>query len=76
MRSAIYQATVSSPLSPTEPLLAVCPYMLVDQNDADVLALFGKSFKGGFDGLVVGLIVDDQKVLLPIAAGRNMLRDH
>ena len=47
--------------------------MLVDQNNADILALFGKPFKGGFDGLRIGLVVHDEEVLLAITTGRNML---
>lgn len=33
--------------------------MLVDQNNANILALLGKSFESGLDGLRIGLAVDD-----------------
>lgn len=49
------------------------PYMLVNQNNADILALFGKPFKGGFDGLRFGLVVHDKEVLLAVTTGRHML---
>lgn len=48
-------------------------YMLVDQDNANVLALGGKALEGSFDGRRVGFVVNDQKVLLGIRAGRHML---
>lgn len=47
--------------------------MLVDQYNAHVLALLGESFKGRLDGLRVRLVVDDEKVLLAVAAGSDVL---
>jgi hypothetical protein len=38
--------------------------MLVYQYDADVLPLGGKALEGGFDGRIVGLVVDNEEVLL------------
>ncbi len=58
MRLAIYQANVSDYALEKE-CIAMDSYMLVDQNNADILALFGKPFKGGFDGLRIGLVVHD-----------------
>lgn len=48
--------------------------MLVDQDDADVLALLGEGIKGGLDGRRLGLAVDDQEVLLRVGRVGDMLR--
>jgi hypothetical protein len=47
--------------------------VLVDENNSDVLSLFGELRKGGFDRRSLRLVVDDQEVLLRIGAGRDML---
>lgn len=47
--------------------------MLVDQDNANVLAVRRKLVKGRLDGRVVRLVVDDEKVLLSIGAGGYVL---
>lgn len=49
-------------------------YMLVDKDNANVLALRRKAFKGRLDGRIVRLVVNDKKVLLRIWAGCYMLQ--
>lgn len=50
--------------------LESAPYMLVDKDDADVLALRREPVEGGFDGTRVRLLVYYQKVLLRIGRRR------
>lgn len=47
--------------------------MLVDQHDADVLALGGEALEGGLDGRRVGLPVDHEEVLLRVRRVRDVL---
>lgn len=47
--------------------------MLVDQDDADVLAVLGEGIKGGLDGRRLGLAVDDEEVLLRVGRVGDML---
>lgn len=49
-------------------------YVLVNENDADVLPVRRKPVKGRFDGRVVCLAVHHQKVLLRIGSRRHMLQ--
>jgi hypothetical protein len=42
------------------------PYMLVDQENTNILPLSGEPVESFFDGRVFGLAVDDQEVLLRI----------
>lgn len=48
-------------------------HMLVDQNDADVLALRREPLERGLDGLGLGLAVDDEEVLLRVGRVRDVL---
>lgn len=48
--------------------------MLVDQDDADVLALLGEGIKGGLDGRRLRLAVDDEEVFLRVGRVGDMLR--
>lgn len=47
--------------------------MLVDQDDADVLALRGEALEGGLDGRRLRLVIDDQEVLLRVGRVRDVL---
>jgi hypothetical protein len=47
--------------------------MLVDEQDGNVLALRGEAVKGGLDGSVVCLCVDDEEVLLRVGWRRYVL---
>ena len=47
--------------------------MLVDQEDADVLALLGEGIKGGLDGRRLCLAVNDEEVLLRVGRVGDML---
>jgi hypothetical protein len=47
--------------------------MLVDEQDGNVLALRGEAVKGGLDGSVVRLCVDDEEVLLRVGRRRYVL---
>lgn len=48
-------------------------YMLIDQDDPNILALGRKGLKGALDGGVVGLAVHDQEVLLCLRWRRDVL---
>jgi hypothetical protein len=48
-------------------------HMLVDEQDGNVLALGGEAVKGGLDGSVVRLCVDDEEVLLRVGRRRYVL---
>lgn len=48
-------------------------HMLVDQNDADILALRRELLERGLDGLGLGLAVDDEEVLLRVGRVRDVL---
>jgi hypothetical protein len=48
-------------------------HMLVDEQDGNVLALRGEAVKGGLDGSVVCLCVDDEEVLLRVGRRRYVL---
>lgn len=48
--------------------------MLIDQNNTNILAVLGKSFKGSLDGLCIGLVIDDKEILLAVAARGDMLK--
>lgn len=50
--------------------------MLIDQNNTDILALLGKTFKCSFDGLCIGLVIDDKEILLAVTARGDMLQFH
>ena len=39
-------------------------YVLVDEENGNVLALLGEAVKGLLDGVCLGLVVDDEVVLL------------
>lgn len=52
---------------------AVATYVLVDQDDANVLALGRKALKRRLDGRSVGLAVDDEEVLLLVRTSAHML---
>ncbi|KAB8648493.1 hypothetical protein FH972_026149 [Carpinus fangiana] len=54
-------------------VLALGTYVLIDQEDRNVLALLCEGVKGFFDGLVFGLVVDDEEVLLCVGRGGNVL---
>ena len=47
--------------------------MLVDQDDADVFPLGREALKGGLDGGIVCLAVDDEEVLLVVGGCGDML---
>jgi hypothetical protein len=49
------------------------PYVLVDEDNGNVLAFLGEAVKGLFDGVSLGLVVDDEVVLLSIRRVGNML---
>lgn len=40
--------------------------MLVDEKDGNVFPLLGELVEGGFDGRRLGLVIDDEEVLLII----------
>lgn len=48
--------------------------MLVDQDDANVLSILGKSVKRRFDGRRVRLVVHDEEVLFGVGASSDVLR--
>ncbi len=48
--------------------------MLVDQQNANVLALAGKVVKGVLEDGVIRLGVDDEEVALRVGGGRDVLR--
>lgn len=48
-------------------------YVLVDQDDANILALCCEGVERGFDGRSFGLVVNDKEVLLRIGRVRHML---
>ena len=48
--------------------------VLVDQNDADVLALCSKRVKGGLDCGCICLVVDNQEVLLGVWGVGDVLK--
>ena len=48
-------------------------YMLVDEKDANILAVCRQPVKGSLYRGVVRLVCDDEKVLLRIGAGRDVL---
>jgi hypothetical protein len=48
-------------------------YVLVDQDDANVLALLGEALEGRLDRGVVRLVADDDKVALRVRALRDVL---
>lgn len=47
--------------------------MLIDEKDCDILSFLRKIVKCLLDGRSLGLVVDDQKVLLGFCALRDML---
>lgn len=47
--------------------------MLVDEDDSDILPLFREPLEGRLDGRILGLVVDDEEVLLCFGAGRDVL---
>ena len=47
--------------------------MLVDEDDADVLPRLGERLEGALDGRRLGLVVNNEKVLLRLCAGCDML---
>lgn len=47
--------------------------MLVDQDDADVLAFLGEGFECGLDGRRLRLVVHDEEVLLRVGRVCDML---
>jgi hypothetical protein len=47
--------------------------MLVYEQNRDILALGREAVKGGFNMRVLGLAVDDEKVLLRVRGLRDML---
>lgn len=47
--------------------------MLVDQDDADVLALLSEGLEGSLDGRCLRFVVHDEEVLLRIGGVRDML---
>lgn len=47
--------------------------MLVDQDDANVLSILGKSVKRRFDGRRVRLVVYDEEVLFGVGASSDVL---
>jgi hypothetical protein len=47
--------------------------VLVDKDNSNVLAFLGEAVKGLFDGVSLGLVVDDEVVLLSIRRVGNML---
>ncbi len=49
--------------------------MLIDQHNADVLALCRKALEGSFDRRRLRLAVDDQEVLLRVRGAGDVLRD-
>lgn len=53
--------------------LVMMTHMLVDQNDADILALRRELLERGLDGLGLGLAVDDEEVLLRVGRVRDVL---
>jgi hypothetical protein len=51
-------------------------YMLIDQEDPNVLPLCCEPLESLFDGCIVSLVIDNEKVLLRIWRWRNMLNFH
>jgi hypothetical protein len=49
------------------------PYVLVDEDNGNVLAFLGEAVKGLLDGVSLGLVVDDEVVLLSIRRVGDML---
>lgn len=47
--------------------------MLVDEENGNVLALLGEAVKGLFDGVRLGLVVDNEVVLLRVRRVGNVL---
>jgi hypothetical protein len=47
--------------------------MLIYEDDANVLPLGGELVKGAFDGRGLGLLVDDEVVLLTVGRVRDVL---
>lgn len=47
--------------------------MLVDEDNGNVLAFLGEAVKGLLDGVSLGLVVDDEVVLLSIRRVGDML---
>lgn len=47
--------------------------MLVDENNGNVLAFLGEAVKGLLDGVSLGLVVNDEVVLLGIRRVGNVL---
>jgi hypothetical protein len=50
--------------------------MLIDQEDPNVLPLCCEPLESLFDGCIVSLVIDNEKVLLRIWRWRNMLNFH
>lgn len=53
-------------LSPSPSLQRWESYVLVDEENGNVLALLGEAVKGLFDGVRLGLVVDNEVVLLRV----------
>lgn len=49
------------------------PYVLVDEDNGNVLAFLGEAVKGLLDGVGLGLVVNDEVVLLRIWRVGNVL---
>lgn len=74
MRCRILSAIWEGVSSYTTLALNECwPYMLVYQYNSDVLAVFCESVECGFDGCILGLVVDNEEVLFGIGASRDVL---
>ena len=53
--------------------MARITHVLVDQQDGDILALLRVLVKCSFNDMVLGLVVDNEEVLLRFWGWRNML---
>ena len=49
------------------------PYVLVDEDNGNVLAFLGEAVKGLLDGVGLGLVVNDEVVLLRVWSVGNVL---
>ena len=72
MRSATFAMSAGTSLSISHDIKAVT-YVLIDQENCNILAVVSETIEGLFDGRVVGLSNHDQKVLLCIGGLGNVL---
>ena len=72
--SAIYpHVSTHSIQTPHMCCRVIATYMLIDQNNRDILALPGEGLEGALDGGVVGFGVDDEEVFLGVGGVGDVL---